>query len=248
MIRFFFILILATNLYTAKAQVKIHAHNDYSQPNPLTDALQSRVFSLEADVFLVNDKLIVAHSLKETRKKKTLASLYIEPIIQLFRKNKGHISEDSLYKTTLVIDIKQNGPDVLQYLIRTFEPLRSYFDRSLNPLAVQIIISGDRGPVSEWKNYPSYIYFDGRPFEEYDAESIDKIAMISDNFYKYLSKTNTGDIEKIKEVVQKAIRINKPFRFWGSPDTEIVWKLLYDNGAAIINTDNPAACRAFFKY
>lgn len=244
--RLIFFLFLIHIFYPVNAQVKIHAHNDYDKPQPLLDALKQRVFSIEADVFLVRGELLIAHSIKETSRKKTLSSLYIEPIVQLFKKNNGAISEDSSYTTILFIDIKQNGTDVLQELIRVFEPLRFYFDRSVNARAFQLIISGDRGPISEWKNYPSYIYFDGRPYEEYDAEAIAKIAMISDNYYKYLSKRNTGDIVKIKEVVQKAISINKPFRFWASPDTEAVWKLLKECGAAIINTDKPAACRTFF--
>ncbi len=245
--RFSILLFVMSFLFSAGAQVKIHVHNDYEKPGPLVDALQIKAFSIEVDVFLVRGELLVAHTLKETKKGKTLSSLYINPIIQLFKKYNGAVSPDSFYKTALLIDIKTNGKEVLQELVRLFEPLRTYFDRSKNPLAVQLIISGDRGPITEWKDYPSYIYFDGRPFEEYDKEAMDKMAMISDNYYKYLSRTNTGDIAKLTGIVKKAHVWNKPVRFWGSPDTEATWKLLNACGADIINTDLPAACRAFFK-
>lgn len=234
-------------LFPGEAQVKIHAHNDYAKKNPLFDALQIKAYSIEVDVFLVRGELLAAHTMKETKKGKTLSSLYINPIIQLFKKYNGAISPDSLYKTALLIDIKTNGKEVLQELVRLFEPLHEYFDRSVNPLAVQLIISGDRGPITEWKDYPSYIFFDARPFEEYDSAAMSKIAMVSDNYYKYLSRTNAGDVAKITEVVKKAHEWNKPVRFWGSPDTEATWKLLNECGADIINTDVPAACRAFFK-
>ncbi len=242
------LLILSIALCTAGAQVKMHAHNDYAKPLPLFDALQQHSFSIEVDIFLVKGQLLVGHTLKETTKKKTLSSLYINPIIALFKKHHGSVSADSSYKTSLVIDIKQNGPEILQELVKIFQPLRSYFDRSVNPHAVQLIISGDRGPISEWKNYPAYLFFDGRPFEEYDQEAIDKIAMISDNYYKYLNpRNNTGDTAKIIAVISKAHEWNKPFRFWGSPDTETAWKLLKQCGADIINTDKLRECREFFN-
>jgi hypothetical protein len=242
------LLLLSIALCPAGAQVKIHAHNDYAKPVPLFDALQNNVFSIEADIFFVKGELLVAHTLKESTKKKTLSSLYINPIIGLFKKYQGSVSADSSYKTSLVIDIKQNGTEILKELVRIFEPLRTYFDRSVNPHAVQLIISGDRGPINEWKNYPSYIYFDGRPFEEYDQKAIDKIAMISDNYYKYLSpRNNNGDSTKIRVVVKKAHEWKKPFRFWGSPDTETAWKLLKESGADIINTDKVKECRVYFS-
>jgi glycerophosphoryl diester phosphodiesterase len=230
----------------AISQTNIHSHNDYAGPAPLADALESRAFSIEVDVFLTRHGLSVAHTLKEVERKKTLSALYLDPIIALFKKNKGYISGDTAYKTALVIDIKQNGKEVLGELVRILEPLRIYFDRSLNPHAVQVIISGDRGPFSDWKNYPRYIFFDGRPFEEYDKYAIEKLAMISDNYFKYLSaRNNRGDSAKIKAVVQRAHQLNKPFRFWASPDNETTWKFLQDCGVDIINTDKPKDCRNF---
>ena len=245
--QFITLILLMSLVHSADAQVKIHAHNDFEKPRPLFDALQIKAFSIEADIFWVKGQFLVAHTLKETSKKKTLSSLYIEPIMRLFKKYNGAVSADSTYKTALVIDIKENGKEVLQQLVHFFEPLRIYFDRSLNPLAVQLIISGDRGPIAEWKEYPPYIYFDGRPFEEYDLEALGKIAMISDNYYKYLSRNNTGDTTKITDVVKKAHALNKPVRFWASPDSEAVWKLLVTCGADIINTDKPADCRRYFN-
>lgn len=244
-----FSLLLALVVFCSlvNAQVKLHAHNDYEKPAPLTDALLNRVYSIEADVFLVKGQLLVAHTLKETSRKKTLSSLYIDPIVSAFKKHHGFISSDTSYAPSLMIDIKQNGTEALKALVQVIEPVKQYFDRSTNRHAVQIIISGDRGPSEEWKNYPSFIYFDGRPYEEYSAEALSKIAMVSDNYFKYLSdRTNIGDSNKIRGVVKIAHDWNKPFRFWGSPDNESVWRLTYRYGADIINTDKPALCREFF--
>src|SRR5689334_17418060 len=44
-----------------------HSHNDYRQKHPLTDALRLGYLSIEADVFLVDGDLLVAHEREECR-------------------------------------------------------------------------------------------------------------------------------------------------------------------------------------
>src|SRR4030095_5545516 len=169
----------------ANAQIKIHAHNDYEKPEPLFNALRNKVFSIEADVFLINDKFFVAHTINEVDSQKTLETLYIRPITILFDKNDGKVSEDKNYSFSLVIDIKNRGTESLKKLSYELQSFPKYFDRTVNPRAVQIIISGDRGPIDSWKHYPSFIYFDGRPYEKYDSVTLAKVAMVSDNYTKY---------------------------------------------------------------
>ena len=47
------------------AQVLIHAHNDYEKPEPLFNAIREKAFAIEADVYLVNGQLAVAHDRKD---------------------------------------------------------------------------------------------------------------------------------------------------------------------------------------
>jgi hypothetical protein len=42
-----------------------HAHNDYLHDRPLLDALDAGFSSVEADIFLVDDQLLVAHTARE---------------------------------------------------------------------------------------------------------------------------------------------------------------------------------------
>lgn len=245
---FFLLLLLLALSFTGIGQVKIHSHNDYLKPRPFFTALENRAYSIEADVFLIRENLLVAHSLRERRSGKTLQSMYLDPIISLFTQNKGRISPDTSYRPILMIDIKQDGPLVLKKLVTVLDPLKSYFDRSVNPNAVQIVISGDRGPIEEWKNYPSYIYFDGRPFEKYSEEQATRLAMMSDNYFNYLvERTNRADTVHIKSVLETAHQFKIPFRFWGAPDSEDTWILLQRCGVDIINTDRIADCRLFFR-
>ena len=46
----------------------IHSHNDYAQKRPFWGAYEAGADSIEADVFLVDCDLLVAHSRKELKK------------------------------------------------------------------------------------------------------------------------------------------------------------------------------------
>ncbi len=228
------------------AQVRIHAHNDYEKPEPLFNALRNKVFSIEADIFLINDKFFVAHTINEIDSQKTLESLYLRPITILFDKNDGKVSEDKNYTFSLVIDIKNRGTESLKKLSYELQSFPKYFDRTVNPRAVQIIISGDRGPIDSWKNYPSFIYFDGRPYEKYDSVTLAKVAMVSDNYAKYATSFPPAP-DRITSIANQVHLWKKPFRLWGTPDNEEAWRLLKDAGIDIINTDKVEQCRKFFE-
>lgn len=229
------------NSALASAQTLIHAHNDYEKPEPLFNAIRNRVYSIEADVFLINDKLYVAHTLNEIDSQKTLESLYINPIIKLFDQNNGEVSTTHGYSFSLVIDIKNRGPETIIKLNKDLISLSKYFDRLTNPFAVQIVVSGDRGAIGQWRNALSFIFFDGRPYEKYDEIALAKIAMVSDNSNKYAT-SNQPDVDRIKAVVSQVHKWRKPFRLWGTPDNEQSWKLLKDAGVNIINTDKVDEC------
>ena len=88
---------------------RAHAHNDYYHERPLLDALASGFCSVEADVFLKDDTLLVGHSRFELKKERTLESLYLAPLAKRVKANGG-----SVYKTKapfhLMIDFKTDGP------------------------------------------------------------------------------------------------------------------------------------------
>ena len=57
-----------------------HAHNDYYHQRPLLDALSHGFCSVEADIFLVDGKLLVGHSRSELKPNNTLERLYLDPL------------------------------------------------------------------------------------------------------------------------------------------------------------------------
>jgi hypothetical protein len=241
----FAVIVLYFSTTVLQAQPRIHAHNDYKRHEPLTNALRNKVFSIEVDIFLVGNRVLVAHDKDELATASTLDSFYLQPIINLFSLHKGYISEDTAYAPVLMIDIKENGEPVLAALIKLLSAHPSVFDRSVNAKAVQIVISGDRGPSFKWVTYPSFILFDGRPNEIYDNTKLQRIAFVSDNWVPY-ALPPVSDYERLKQVIDKVHNWGKLIRLWASPDNAASWQLQKELGIDIINTDKPSDCREYF--
>lgn len=239
-----FLFLFTSNLVFS--QPHIHAHNDYQQPQPLTHAIHNKVFSLEADVFLVKGKLLVAHDREELATAPKLKSLYLKPVIKLFKKHQGRIGADTVYAPVLMLDIKQNGTSAIAAIVKSVKAHRKVFDRSVNHLAVQIVISGDRGAISQWTSYPSYIFFDGRPPENYDAATLQRVGFISDSYKNYASPADSA-VYKLQQVSGQVHQQNKLLRIWGMHDDAASWQQQQQLGIDIINTDRVAECAAFFR-
>src|SRR5262245_7590292 len=76
---------------TPKPQTRLHAHNDYEHARPLLDALDHGFCSIEADIFLVDGQLLVAHDQSKLNPERTLEKLYLEPLRQRVTRNGGRV-------------------------------------------------------------------------------------------------------------------------------------------------------------
>lgn len=68
----------------AERPVLIHSHNDYCRRAPFWQAYAQGVYSIEADVFLHDGRLLVGHDVEDLSPDMTFESLYVEPIVTLF--------------------------------------------------------------------------------------------------------------------------------------------------------------------
>lgn len=234
------------------AQVKIHSHNDYAQQNPFYTAYQNKVFEIEADVFLVGDSLVVAHSRKEINPKNTLNFLYLQPIKKLFKQYDNRISADKKYTFSLMIDIKDEWEKVYPVLKREIEKYGSVFKRSKNKLNIQLIISGNRPIDTTFHNYPDWLFFDGLPYINYAEADFKRVSMISDKFSNYTKWNGIGEIpladkKRLFDAVKIANQKHRSFRFWGAPDNKFSWQQLSELGLIIINTDKIEECKTYFE-
>ncbi|MBT1702890.1 alkaline phosphatase [Chryseosolibacter indicus] len=216
----------------------IHSHNDYEKDLPFYNAYNFQVGSIEADIFLENGALLVAHTKEEIDSSKTLAKLYLEPLANEIKKNRGNIYSEKDKALILLIDLKTEGDSTLRALVNQFQS----FPVLTNNKNLSIIISGNVPDTSRWKSYPEYMSFDGRPGNVYAQEHLSRIGLISDNFMKYCATKDDSsieiNIEQIKKAINKSKNLQKKFRFWATKDDEKTWKFLIDHQVDLIGTDH----------
>lgn len=255
--RFYWLLFVGFGIQSVSAQQKLtanngHSHNDYMQQIPLLEAYYSGIGSIEADVFYRNGELYVAHESEEIKAGVTLRKIYIDPLVALFRKNGNHAFENPQRNLQLVIDIKEDYPNVLATLLKQLKGYESVFDPEKTPYAIKIVISGDGPPADKFGNYPNFIFFDGRPGKNYTSDQLKRIGMISDDISKYSNWNGKGtptppDLKKMKAVISKAHEMNKPFRFWATKSNQNSWKELEQMGVDWLGTDRPRALNEFYE-
>jgi alkaline phosphatase len=229
-----------------------HSHNDYVQHFPFYQAYYADMGSVEADVYLKNGKLLVAHNEEDTDPSKDLKTLYLDPIAKVFAQNKGRAYADSTKKLQLLIDIKTGHKEVLSELIKELKPYLPVFDQKQNKNAVRILISGDVPPAANFKDYPDYINFDGRTTNTYTDEQLTRIGLVSESIASFTVWNGKGtptpsDKVKLMNAIAIAHKWKKPFRFWGTKDNPNTWKELDNMGADWIGTDHPEKLHDYYS-
>lgn len=225
-----------------------HSHNDYMQEIPFWQAYYANFGSIEADVYPVKGKLWVAHTEKELSSDRTLENLYLDNISKQIKLNKGNIYPDAGKKLQLLIDIKQDYKTALSILVNT---LKKYPEITGNS-GIKIVITGGRPQPADFKNYPSYLYFDGDLDQNYSTDQLKRIGMFSADLPGLVKWNGKGiprdeETEKIKQAVEKAHTQQKPMRFYGAPDFPNAWVNLMDLGVDYINTDHIPDLKKFMN-
>lgn len=239
-----FLILCLFSIATINAQTyKIHSHNDYLQSVPFWKAYSAGVASIEVDIFLHNGALLVAHDQEDLPKAKSLEELYLQPLTKSLELG---LKPDSLQ---LLIDIKSDAYATLDALIEILKEYQTIIDRK----SIKLVISGNRPKETDYPNYPGFIYFDSRNLNEVqNHEILDKIALISLSFKEFTEWNGKGrltkeDLRTVKELVDKAHKLGKPFRFWATPDSKTSWKAMTMLGVDFINTDKPFECQQYLS-
>jgi hypothetical protein len=237
---------------------RAHAHNDYEHNRPLHAALEHGFCSVEADVWLVEGRLLVGHDLKDTRPERTLQSLYLDPLRQRIRENGGRVYRQGP-SITLLIDAKSDATNTYGAIKLALDPYRSMLtvwrEGRIETNAVSVIISGNRAReqmVSEPERLAAY---DGRLADLDDGAPVHFIPLISDNWRLHFRWNGTAeengmsaaDRMKLQSIIQRAHARGQRVRFWGMPDTPLVWKTMRDAGVDFINTDDLKGLSQFLR-
>jgi hypothetical protein len=232
-----------------------HAHNDYLHDRPLLDALDQGFCSVEADVFLVEGELWVAHTKAELSSERTLRRLYLDPLRDRIVQNNSSVFGDG-QPLTLLIDLKSDGEATYQALDKLLEEYREILTYSENGVEhtgpVIAIISGNRPVETVAADTTRYVGIDGRLSDLESESSVSLLPLISDNWRLHFGWQGVGEIpaaelEKLQQLVEQVHQRKRRIRFWATPDTEAAWRVLHQAGVDLINTDDLKGLSQFLQ-
>ncbi|ADD43195.1 phosphatidylinositol-specific phospholipase C/glycerophosphodiester phosphodiesterase family protein [Stackebrandtia nassauensis] len=236
-----------------------HAHNDYEHDRPLFDALDHGFGSVEADVWLVDGELLVAHDAGDVDPERTLQSLYLDPLSQIVADNGGAVYPDWDGSLQLLIDIKSDGEDTYRaidkVLTKYADIMTRFADGDVESNAVTAVISGNRPRDVMEDQKVRYAGYDGRLSDLGTDTPADFMPLVSDNWGKNFSWNGDGEMpadqrDKLRDIVTQAHESGYQVRFWATPDEaganrEAVWRELVEAEVDYLNTDDLAGLRDF---
>jgi len=224
----------------------IFAHNDYVHPIPFLTSYYQQVGFIEADVFLQQGELMVAHTRQEISKGRTLDELYLSPLVDKINIHNGFVYARHEKSLTLMIDLKTEGAATLKVLV---QKLKTYPSLLRCP-TLTVVVSGNVPNPATWKDYPTFIFFDGRPGRQYTAEQWDRISFVSTAFSDHASWNGKGMLtkaehEKITNLITGVHASGKKIRFWGAPDFSNAWLTFMNLKVDILGTDDVTGLSKF---
>lgn len=227
---------IAQKVYTIE---NAHSHNDYKQVHPFVTAYNAAFGSIEADVYLVNGALLVAHSEDEWNERRTLENMYLQPLAQHIKENNGFPYKDPKRKLQLLVELK-SLPDIE---IKAMDSLFKLYPTIKNNKNIQIVFTGKNPSIGVMLTTPSYMYFDVEPGHDYTSKVWKKVAMVSSDFHLHTKWNGVGtmadaDFQKLKNIVVQYHKLGKKVRFWDTPDNPATWALMEQLQVDYINTDH----------
>jgi len=257
--KFLLILPFVMLCFSASAQkfslTNAFAHNDYWHKRPLYDALDNGFTHIEADVYLRNNKLIVAHILPILRRRCTLEKLYLDPLMECINGSNKQENKCPPYPLTLMIDIKSDANktyEALKVVLEKYRPILSGYDNGVyTQRQVTVVISGHK-PNELIKAETNRLAFIDEDLLKVKQDTVpNNLYQLASCKYSHLlkwdGKGNFSPFEKqrLRMYVMMAHRFGKKVRLWASPENEVVWRELLDCGVDLINTDKLVRLKNF---
>jgi hypothetical protein len=236
---------------------RAHAHNDYQHARPLLDALDRGYGSVEADVYLVNGALLVAHARDSVRAGRTLESLYLAPLRAWIGTHGGWVYAGRP-PLALLIDVKSDAESTwvaLEPLLRRYDDvITSWHGDSMTTRPVIAVISGERPLVTLPAQRDRWAGLDGRLADLDAVHGPPGVAMplVSDDWKQITKWRGRGAPpnsvrRRLASAVARAHAQGRRLRFWNTPDAPAVWRLLVRSGVDLIGADDLDALRLFLS-
>ena len=232
-----------------------HAHNDYQHKRPLFDALENGFFSVEADIFLRDGDLPVAHTAFSIKKNKTLKSLYLDPLRKRVQEHNGRVYTNGPMEFVLMIDMKEGGEKIMKVLrsqLEEYKDILTVYEHGVKkPGAVRIVLSGSQ-EVKLYKNDdPRYVSGDGNLVKistDVDSSLEPRVSADYHDIFTWDGRTGipAGEAKLMVDLMDNAHKYGRQARMFHAPEREDVWKAMLDAGQDWISVDHLARFRKFY--
>lgn len=162
--------------------IPCHSHNDYERQIPLYDALNVGCTSIEADIWLQGDNLLIGHTESSLDQWRTLKSLYLDPLTSIIGDRnpdldlndgedhsgslKGVFTANSTTSLILLVDVKTDSATTLSVLTKQLSPLRkkgllTHFDGSRTiPAPITVVATGNTNFDAIYEAKDRFVFFD----------------------------------------------------------------------------------------
>jgi len=239
------VMAVAVEPLTVRPLAQAHAHNDYEHGRPLLDALERGFGSVEADIWLTPEGLLIGHDRKDLKAGRTLEALYLDPLRERIKANGGRVyrSEPAFF---LLIDVKTEAEATYAALDKVLAGYAGILtvtrEGKVEQKAVTAILSGNRAVDVISKQPVRYVGVDGRPENLDENPPVELYPWISANWtllfkWKGEGRMPAAEKQKLNELVKRVHGQGRKVRFWGTAEKEDVWKELMAAGVDYINTD-----------
>lgn len=231
-----------------RGSLPAYAHNDYQNDDPLWGALELGYSGVEADYFLVDGKLLVAHDRRDVCPERTLRRLYLEPLRQIVA-DSGRVCHDG---RPFILNIEAKEPGAagfaaLHALLLEYQDLLTRVERGREIAGpVQVILVGWRPPLDELAALPVRCvavqsYYRDLPADHREIPA-HLLRLVTVQYPQYFYWQGRGPLPR--EFCDKAAQIRAardavPGRLWRVfkvPRRRAVYKALLEQGVDLIGT------------
>ncbi|MHA3775147.1 hypothetical protein ACXR0O_26795 [Verrucomicrobiota bacterium sgz303538] len=217
-----------------------HSHNDYLQKRPLLDAIDSRISSVEADIWLENGKILVAHERGKWRGE--FEELYLKPLDQLRHQNALPVREDKMFM--LWLDIKDDTAELREHLQKLLASYTWTHTGDPNRDRIEIVLTGNKDSKEAFvTEHPSeFVTRDSNSFLDGDPSSSPSWSWYALNWKKIATWNGIGDMPKderehLHSLVSKIHAKGRKLRLWNHPATLAFWQEACSAGVDLLGTD-----------
>ncbi len=187
-------------------------------------------------------------------RKRTLQSLYLDPLRERVKANGGRVYKDGP-RCWLLVDVKSDAKttyEALDKVLATYSEILSVVkDGKFEEKALTVVVSGNRAKAEMAAQKLRYAGIDGRVADLAATDPAHLMPWISERWHAHYKWRGDGPMPKDERVklddfVARAHKSDRLVRFWGTPENANLWKELRAAGVDLINTDDLDGLQRFF--